>query len=126
MPAPLLSDEATLVRWHTADHPPCPALYAIPCFHLTGITDRWERSVSISWGTNGVSSVADGSGHSLAFSYANGLISSISDTLGRTHTLSYSNLTRVGQAYGTTSQTKRTWSTAAPPPRTCPRRWWTA
>src|SRR5262249_55594189 len=78
------------VSWNMYSHRADEAhrdAYAIPYFRLSNITDRWGRSISVTWSAYGVTNVTDGAGRGLTFGYTNNLISSITDAAGRIHTL---------------------------------------
>lgn len=80
------------VRWNISPSPQNAVGYAIPYFLLKKITDRWGRVVNITWGPDGVTTVADGAGRGLTFAYSNGLIGSVTDTFGRVHTFTRTNI----------------------------------
>src|SRR5262249_52438302 len=91
----------------------------IPYFRLTRISDRWGRTLDVSWNTFGVQSVTDGDGRGLTFQYAGHLISSITDPAGRTHSLTrtlvngQSRLTGVSvQGAGSPDLTAYSWHSA--------------
>jgi RHS repeat-associated protein len=86
------------VRWNIAEEPPLSDAYAVPYFLLTKVTDRWNRTLNLTW-TNtpaavGVTSVLDGDGRGLTFTYnaTTNLLTSVQDPAGRTHTLTYTDV----------------------------------
>ncbi len=93
-----------IVRWNIADHPPQPDGYAIPYFLLRQIRDRWARTVTVVWNSDGVASVTDGDGRGLVFDYSGGLVVSITDPFGRVHTISHTTVQGQKKPTGITVQ----------------------
>ncbi len=93
-----------IVRWNIADHPPHPDGYAIPYFLLRQIRDRWSRTVTLVWNSDGVASVTDGDGRGLVFGYSGGLVVSITDPFGRVHAISHTTVQGQKKPTGITVQ----------------------
>jgi YD repeat-containing protein len=60
---------------------------AIPYFRLSSITDRWNRTLTLTWNGAFLQSVKDGNNRGLTFTYVNNIVRTITDPFNRTHTL---------------------------------------
>ncbi len=58
-------------------------------FLLTGVLDRWGRTVDLTWQEDFLQSVVDGTGWGLSFTYTNGVLTQVGDPHGRQHTFGY-------------------------------------
>lgn len=66
---------------------------AIPYFLLKQVKDRWNRTVSVNWNSDGQpQSVLDGDQHGLTFGYQDRLLRTVTDPQGKTHNLSYTDV----------------------------------